>query len=458
MKRLTEINNPLRLYSLLGICLFLSLIPLSSRAGSRPDNLTDSTDFWHFSGLPVVGYNNDLGLQLGLTGQVTEYQGFITDERTPVMDNFKQKFQASAFFFTKGAWMFSADYDSGKLLGGPRSLRLTASVSYLLNPLCGFYGFNGAVSPFNSELNLRKDSAKEDGIAFYSAKQQVISSMVNLKGSISGNWWWNGKVAYSWQRYDEIDSHPYKGSETLFHEYLDAGLLTEDETRGSLIEVKGNVQYDSRNHTLMPQKGIFATAGLSFDESLGKASDRNGLISRPALSAELDFRQYLSLIPDRLVFAYQLGYNGSLAGSLPFYALPAFTMRGCYTRRIIGRGIAKGGLDLRFNAFNFHIAGEESVIGLLGFAESGIVVQPYRLEAQSLEGGRQISKTLDGVQIGPYASVYDSSVPADRFHTCVGGGFYFGVQKYFLMAVELGQPLREQDGPMGIYINAAFSF
>ena len=61
--------------------------------------------------------------------------------------------------------------------------------------------------------------------------------------------------------------------------------------------------------------------------------------------------------------------------------------------------------------------------------------------------------------IGPYASIYDSAIATkEKLHSSVGGGFWFSMNKNFLVAVELGHPLNPQDGTLGVYINMGFSF
>ena len=40
----------------------------------------------------------------------------------------------------------------------------------------------------------------------------------------------------------------------------------------------------------------------------------------------------------------------------------------------------------------------------------------------------------------------------------VGGGFFFAMNRNFIVAVEVGRPLNPQDGTLGVYMNLGFSF
>ena len=115
--------------------------------------------------------------------------------------------------------------------------------------------------------------------------------------------------------------------------------------------------------------------------------------------------------------------------------------------------------DLRLCVARFQAVKRDFELGLVAFADAGAVVQPYKLTEQTALGAASISKVLDGEMVGPYASVFDSAMATkERLHSSMGGGFWFSMNKNFLVAVEFGRPTNSQDGMMGIYINMGFSF
>lgn len=398
---------------------------------------------WSIGLMPAFSYNNDMGFLVGALAQVFDY-GDGT-----VYPNYRHKFMANVNVYSRGAKQVSLDYDSKYLIPGKR---VTASLSYMDNPLYGFYGFNGAVSPYHSDLDLRKSADGTDGIAFYANHQRQLSAKLDLQWRLADHLTWIGGGVYSWQRFSDTAFRVYDGTESLFHQYVATGLIPAADTRGHRMELKGGLVYDTRNFETNPERGIYATVTAS-----GGMSVSEGVRTSLVLSA--DFRHYVPIFPSRLTLAYQLAYKGLAAGSLPFYALPAFAMRGSFGNRILGNGVAWASADLRLCVARFQAVKRDFELGLVAFADAGAVVQPYKLAEQSVLGAASIVKTLDGDGIGPYTSIYDSGIATkERLHSSVGGGFWFSMNKNFLVAVELGRPYNPQDGTMGIYINMGFSF
>ena len=398
---------------------------------------------WSLGVMPAFSYNNDMGFLSGALAQAYDY-GDGT-----VYPNYRHKFMANLNIYSRGAKQVSFDYDSKFLIPGKR---VTASLSYMDNPLYGFYGFNGAVSPYHADLDLRKSADGTEGIAFYANHQRHLSAKLDLQGRLADHLTWIGGGAYSWQRFSDTAFRFYDGTESLFHQYVATGLIPATDTRGHRMELKGGVIYDTRDFETNPEQGVFATVTAS-----GGMSVSEGV--RTSLVFSADFRHCVPIFPSRLTLAYQLAYKGLVAGSLPFYALPAFAMRGSFGNRILGNGVAWASADLRLCAARFRAVRQDFELGLVAFADAGAVVQPYKLAEQSVLGAASIVKTLDGDGIGPYTSIYDSGIATkERLHSSVGGGFWFSMNKNFLVAVELGRPYNPQDGTMGIYINMGFSF
>ena len=398
---------------------------------------------WNIGLLPAFNYNNDLGFMGGVLSQIYNY-GDGSD-----YPNYRHKFAVLASIYSRGAKQLSFDYDSKFLVPGKR---VTAHLEYMDNPLCGFYGFNGAVSPYYADFDLRKSADGEDGIAFYAAYQKKFAASLDLQGRLADNLTWIGGLSYSYQRYTDVSLKPYDGAQTLFHQYVESGLIPESDTWGHRIGVKAGLVYDTRDFEANPSRGIYASAILDGGLSLSSGS-------RASVGVSADFRQYVPVIPSWLTFAYKLGYSSLIAGSLPFYALPTFAMRGSFGSRIAGAGVASASADIRLRAASFKAFKQNIELGLVGFADAGAVVRPYRLAEQSQMGGYTVSKTLDGSAAGPYKSVYDSSLATrEKLHTSVGGGFFFSMNHNFITVVEFGKPLNPQDGSMGVYVNLGFSF
>ncbi len=447
-------NTVIRTSAILA-ALLLTTLPLRAEKGKETDEQRDrviavpvkkeiAKSGWNVGLMPAFNYNIDLGFSGGVLAQVFHY-GDGSD-----YPNYRHKFMVNAMLYTKGAKQLTMSYDSKYLIPG---YRVTADLSYMDNPLCGFYGFNGAVSPYYAGLDLQKGADKKDGIAFYANYQRQLRASLDLQGRVADHLTWIGGAAYSWQSYTPVSLPVYAGSGTLFEQYVEEGLIPSEDTHGHRAELKAGLLYDTRDFEPQPARGIYASVtaigGASFSDAPAKGS----------LVLSADFRHYISIFPERLTFAYQLAYSGLVAGLLPFYALPAFAMRGTYGSRIKGNGVAWASADLRLQLASFQAFKQNFLLGLVGFADAGAVVQTHRLADQAALGLRTVEKTLDGELRGPYASIYDPAIATrERLHTSVGGGFWFSMNRNFITAVEFGHPLNVQDGTLGIYINLGFSF
>ena len=398
---------------------------------------------WNVGLLPAFYYNSDLGFSAGALAQVFDY-GDGT-----VYPNYRHKLTAVVNLYTRGAKQVCLEYDSKYLLPGKR---VTAALSYMDNPLCGFYGFNGAASPYHADLDLKKSADGTKGIAFYANHQRLLKASVDLQGRVADGLTWIGGAAYSWQRYSDTDYRVYDGAESLFHQNVENGLIPGSDTYGHRAELKGGLVYDTRDFEPNPERGLYATVTAS-----GGMSVSRGVRSSLVLAA--DFRHYVPIIPSWLTLAYQLSCQSLVAGSLPFYALPAFSMRGSFGTRIIGNGVAWASADLRLCMARFQAFRQNFELGLVGFADAGAVIRPYKLAEQSALGAVQVSKVLDGVERGPYAGIFDPAIATrERLHSSVGGGFWFSMNRNFITAVEFGRPFNVQDGTLGVYVNMGFSF
>ena len=318
---------------------------------------------WSIGVLPAFSYNNDLGFSGGALAQIFDYGD------GSVYPNYRHKVTGNVNLYTRGAKQIWMNYDSKYLIPGKR---VTAAVSYMDNPLCGFYGFNGAVSPYHADLDLRKSEDASQGISFYSTHQRMFNVSLDLQGCIADGLTWIGGVYYSWQRYDDVNFRVYDGNESLYHQYVENGLIPESDTHGHRAELKAGLVYDTRDFESNPERGLFASVTAT-----GGASFSDGAKSSLVLAADL--RQYIPIWPGRITLAWQLAYKGLAAGSLPFYALPAFSMRGSYGSRIVGDGVAWSSTDLRFRIASFQAVRQNFELGLVGFADAGAVVQPHKL-------------------------------------------------------------------------------
>ncbi len=186
----------------------------------------------------------------------------------------------------------------------------------------------------------------------------------------------------------------------------------------------------------------------------------------------LTHRQYFTLIPQWMNFAYRLSYQGKLSGEMPFYMLPylyntapnltsdgvggAKTVRGVKRNRIVGDGFAYGNVELRAKVLRTTVWNQNVYIALSAFADGGMVTQEYKFDISG------IPDPLPGAQ----GTEYGDRPPDGLFdfeakeipHWGFGGGVHLALNENFIIAVDYGFAAKKEDGDSGLYINLNFLF
>lgn len=128
--------------------------------------------------------------------------------------------------------------------------------------------------------------------------------------------------------------------------------------------------YDTRDNEPDPSCGLYADLLLYGSPDI---IDRRGY---HYLKAAVSFRHYLPLIRGKLVFAYRLCWQGTIAGRAPFYVQQnyatlflkqinsdilggAISLRGILYNRVVGDGMAWANAELRLRLFDFRLFGQE---------------------------------------------------------------------------------------------------
>ncbi|HIW97861.1 MAG TPA: BamA/TamA family outer membrane protein [Candidatus Tidjanibacter gallistercoris] len=414
------------------------------RSGAAPsrDSLYRKTGF-SFTPIPALSYSSDLGFQLGA---ILDAYWFGDGSSYP---KYMHKFTAEACYFTKGSGIYYLFYDSEYLLHG---LRLTASASYLPNTMMAFYGFNGYSAPY-----LRSKNA-----GFYAVDRNLFRIMGDLQGRIAGPLGWAAGAAFFHYDTGRIRVERYAGETTLYDLYRRYGLIREDESGGgSHIELRAGLVYDTRDHEPDPSCGLYADLLLYGAPDI---IDRRGY---GYMKAAVSFRHYVPVIRGRLVFAYRLCWQGTVAGNPPFYVQQnyatlflkqinsdilggAISLRGILYNRVVGDGMAWANAELRLRLFDFRLFGQEWYLTANPFFDMGIVTAPYRMEAmRAVAADPTIAEDLR-------RTIYSGE--EERPHMSAGLGIKIVMNRNLVLSVEYGIPFDRRDGTNGLYLNMNYLF
>ena len=249
---------------------------------------------------------------------------------------------------------------------------------------------------------------------------------------------------------DDKDTLPHVNS--LYDNYVSYGLIDKNEADGGKVFLlKGGIIYDTRDIEANPNKGIWTEMVLFAAPKF---------FENQFVGLSFTHRQYITLIPKRVTFAYRLGYKAKLAGEIPFYfdtyilnsysntVLPeglggAKTLRGILRNRIVGDGFGYGNFELRYKAIKTTFGNQNLYIAFNGFADCGIVTNPFEIDKTKI----------------PIALQSDYFYKQnDELHWSVGGGVHLALNENFVLSVNYGRALKIQDGTSGLYITMNWIF
>lgn len=420
---------------------------------------------WKLSGLlPTITFDSDLGFQYGALVDISNYGD---GSRYPNPDHHLY-FEVSRF--TKGSGINRFYYDSDKLIKG---ILLFVDVSYLSDMAYDFYGFNGFDAVYNAGW---VDDSKPDDVyksrVFYKYDRKMFRFKTDFQGKLAGEKlrWSTGLSLFNFKvspvdleklnkGRDENDDKYLPDIEGLYDKYVKWGIIPDEEADGGFVPmIKAGMVYDTRDFTKNPSKGIWTEAVLEgAPEFLGAESS--------FLKLSLTHRQYFTIVPEKVIFAYRLNYQTTVAGHTPFYYQTqvltselrsamseglggASTLRGILRNRIVGDGYFLGNLEARWKFARFKIGNNDFYTGLVGYTDFGRVTNKIDVNTETIPSGEFTDLNK--------ADFFDQG--AEKMHISYGAGLRVAMNETFIVRLDYGLAGDARDGKSGMYIGLNYLF
>ncbi len=441
------------------LTLLFSLLILSSTLllGQEDTTKTDEkvkTGFG-WGGVPVVAYTSDIGFQYGALVNLYLYGD---GSRYPLYDH---SLYVEWSRSTKGNGNNILQYDSEQLIP---NIRTTLEASYRTEKALDFYGFNGYKAYYNADFEDDSPNNTEyRSRLFYRYERKVVRLKADFQGSIIGRKLrWLGGITYLGSEIAPVDIDKLNEGQSpedilpdvpgLYDNYVAWGAIKESEKDGGDNSFfKLGLVYDTRDNEPNPNKGMWT-------EALFLVGPKFMGFSETTTSLILIHRQYFTLYPKRVTFAYRLSYQTKTSGNIPFYLLPylydsygirdglggAKTLRGILRNRIVGDGMAFGNFEFRWRAIKTTLFKNDFYIALSAFADMGRVVDPYKIE-------------LNNVLTPDEKELWFNNAD-ETWHTSFGAGVHFALNQNFIIAVDYGLAAKKEDGSSGLYIGLNFLY
>ena len=213
---------------------------------------------WNFGGLPIVGYDSDLGLQYGALANIYYYGDGST------YPGYFHSFYFEVSRYTKGTGINQFFFDSPKLIP---HVRVTTDITYLTEKALNFYGFNGYEAIYNpSWEDQSQDSSTYKTRIFYRHERSLLRVGLDFQGKFfTPKLHWlagftflkinTGSVNIDKMNKGKTEENKLPDVPGLYDEYVSWNILSEKERSGGMNNfVKLGLVYDSGDNDPIPRK------------------------------------------------------------------------------------------------------------------------------------------------------------------------------------------------------------
>ncbi|MCB0807022.1 MAG: BamA/TamA family outer membrane protein, partial [Bacteroidales bacterium] len=424
---------------------------------TRQNKKSISKNGFSFGLLPVVAYNSDIGFQYGL---VVNLFNFGDGSLYP---DYKYSVYTEVSRTTRGGGINQVFFDSKHML--PHEIRITADVSYLTELALDFYGFNGYDAVYHPQLEDDEDPNYRSRM-YYRYARDFLRVTADLQGKLPvKNLHWLAGIGYFNLIVSSVDIEKLnKGRDVqdilpdtalLYDQYIDWGIIDENEKEGGIIpSAKLGLVYDTRDNEPSPNKGVWSEALLFYVPEI--AGSKYSYVK-----LAITHRQYLPVIKKKLILAYRMGYQGTIAGDAPFfmqnYIISSFakvtttdglggakTLRGLLRNRIVADGISYGNIELRWKFFETILWKQNLYLALNAFTDAGMALQKIDTDKR--------------LGLEPWEQEFYFDPGAETLHVSAGGGLRIGLNDNFIVAFDYGKAFDERDGNDGFYAGIGYLF
>ena len=413
---------------------------------------------WNLGGVPAVTFSTDLGFQYGVVLNLFNYGD---GTKYPAYD---QKFYLEVSRFTKGSSTYRLMYETKTLIPG---IYIISDLAYLTDQAYDFYGFNGYEAVYNrywtdSDIDERVYKTR----MFYKTDRKLLRFKNDIKGKLTGeNLQWNVGLELKNFKFGPVDVERLnKGKDEdllpdvdgLYDKYVNWGIIDADEAEGGFITtLKAGITYDTRDFKANAMKGIWFETGVEVSPSF--LSDA-GFGKFYAI-----YRQYFTIIPRDLSFAYRLGYQTTVFGDVPWYHQNQIitselagtyseglgdskNVRGVLRNRIVGDGLFYANAEFRWKAYRFNLINQNFYIGFVAFGDFGMVTKKVKFE---IPDAQTMGEDLAEDYFNP---------DAEKMHISTGAGLRVVMNENFIVSADFGKALDLQDGNFEFYIGLNYLF
>lgn len=400
---------------------------------------------YNLAPLPEFMIDPFIGLYLGIYSTIFDYGD------GKIYPNYYQSFTIAAAYGTKGKTNFGLDYlNYGKFL-------LSAKINHTKSTLYPFYGFNGYQTVYHSTF---QDATSTEYITspFYNYQQVVNRLQLFIQDTLKRSFF-NWQIGFDLGYYstsrvnfaklnkgvDQAEALPDVA--TLYDRYIDWGIIGQNEKDGGWSNsVRAGLVFDNRDRLTNPMKGMCSDMTIRYTPSfLGNPTS--------GIQLAITHRQYITLIKEKLSFAYRLRYDATF-GDLPFYTRQVLadgtegfggtgTLWGIHQNRIEAKQFAMANFELRAKLVRFKLIKQNWYIGAVPLFHTGYLIKPIDID-------------LTTVSVADKQRFF--STTGNRWYSAYGVGAKLVMNENTVIGFDWAHSINNQAGNNAVYIGYGYTF
>lgn len=437
--------------------LFLAVILLGFSAWSVSQTPSDSINIkeskaiadsvkkgWNIGYLPAVAYDSDLGVYYGIIIEPFDYGD------GSIYPNYYQKLFLQIAGYSKGSSEHILEWETYTFIP---SMKFDAKLKYQGYKAYPFYGYNGNEAIYNHSWENKEDPGYKTQMYYRLARKhfRVSTDVQDTIGNSKFQWQAGWDLAY-FDMGPVKDTGKFPDTLALYENYVKWDLISPEEKDGGITNsFLFGLIYDTRDKLTNPGKGVFTELNFRWMPSFLTTGGYS------SLSIGIIHKQYFTLVPRRIIFAYRLWWNSNLFGDPPFYArqiLTTFassegyggtsTLRGVLMQRIVTRDFFMGTAEFRTRLVNFRFIKDNMwYLGAVAFTDAGRILRPFNVNTS------RVPSDLKPL----YFTEPDKSI-----HATLGLGLKLVMNENFVLSAEYARPFDPQDGISGLYLGLNYQF